>query len=92
MTDSLRKLFNTNKLHGEKAEPIKVLISLKSVPDDSCLRSLQKIGLIVEAVEGNKLIGEIRPQLLAKLEQHDAVIDVERSVKLKPTDNAQRDG
>ena len=91
MDNPLRKLFDSHKLHGENADVIKVLVSLKSVPDDSCLASLQKIGLTVKAANANKLAGEISSQALADLEQHDAVIDVERSVTLKPTDAPNRD-
>ena len=91
MTNSLRKLFDSNKLHGGKPDSIRVLVSLKSVPDDSCLGSLQRIGLTVEAVNGNKLTGEISSEFLAELEQHDTVLEVERSVTLKPTDASQRD-
>ncbi len=85
MTDSLRKLFHANKLHREESDIIKVLVSLKASPDDSCLAGLQGIGLTVKSVEGNKLTGEIASKHLSKLKEHVNVTEVERSVKLKPT-------
>ena len=78
-------------MHGEKAEPVKVLITLKSAADDACLGSLQKLGLVVKEVHENKVTGEIPSQLLTTLEQHEAVSDVERSVRLRPTDAGDLD-
>ena len=90
MTDSLRKLFDANKLHRE-SDTVKVLVSLNASPDDSCLAGLQDIGLTVKSVERNKLIGEIASKNLSKLEKHANVLEVERSVKLKPTDDDAAD-
>ncbi len=86
MTDSLRKLF-AEKMHRGKGDTISVLVSLKNSPDDSCLASLQKTGLKVKAVEGNKLAGQIVQQRLSELKNHIDVNEVELSVKLKPTSN-----
>ena len=85
MTDSLRKLFHASKLHQQESAAVKVLVSLKASPDDSCLAGLKKMGLKVNSVEGNKLTGEIAAKLLPKLEAHAQVSEIERSVKLKPT-------
>ncbi len=91
MTDSLRKLFDANKPHREESDKTKVLVSLKASPDDSCLAALQEIGLTVKSVVGNKLTGEIESKLLSKLQQHANVAEVERSVRLKPTDDRDFD-
>ena len=91
MTDSLRKLFHARKLHREESNTIKVLVSLKVSPDDLCLADLQEIGLILKSVEGNKLTGEIASKHLSKLEGHVNVTEVERSVKLKPTNDCACD-
>ncbi len=85
MANSRRKLFDSRKLHAQAPDLIKVLVSLKLTPDDSCLSSLEMTGLHVNGVAGNKLTGDIAPQHLARLEQHDAVGHVERSVRLKTT-------
>jgi hypothetical protein len=69
---------------------MKVLVSLKAAPDDSCLAGLQEIGLTVKSVAGNKLTGEIASEQLSKLEEHTSVKEVERSVQLKPTDDRDR--
>ena len=74
-------------MHREESDTIKVLVSLKDSPDEACLASLQEIGLTVKSVKGNKLTGEIESRHLSKLEEHDNVTEVERSVKLKPTDD-----
>ncbi len=85
MSDSLRNLFHQNKLQREESNSIKVLVSLKASPDDSCLAGLREIGLSVTSVEGNKLTGEIDSNQVSKLEAHAHVSEVERSVKLSPT-------
>ncbi len=85
MSDSLRKLFHATKPHREDSDCIRVLVSLKAPADESCLASLQEIGLKVGSVEGNKLTGEIASRLVPKLEEHASVSEVERSEILKPT-------
>lgn len=87
MTESSRKLFHAHKLHRGESGNIKVLVSLNAPPDDLCLAGLEEIGLKVTSVKANKLTGEIASKLLTKLEQHANVIEVERSVLLKPTDD-----
>ena len=91
MTESSRKLFHTNKLHREESSIIKVLVSLKVPPDHLCLAALQEIGLNVKSVNGNKLTGEIASKFLSKLEVYANVTEVERSVRLKPTDERDND-
>ena len=85
MSDSLRNFFNKNKLHQEETDTIKVLVSLKSSPDNECLAGLRDVGLSIKSVEGNKLIGEIESKQLTELQRHIDVQEVERSVKLRPT-------
>ena len=87
MTDLLRKLFHAKKLHKEESDTINVLVSLNALPDDLCLADLQEIGLTVKTLLGNKLTGEIASKHLSKLKEHANVTEVERSVKLKPTDD-----
>ena len=87
MSNPLRQIFDANKPHGDQQGNVKVLVALKSAPDDACLASLKSVGLSVETVAANKVTGEIDTQSLAELEHHEAVVDVERSVKLKPTDS-----
>ena len=91
MANPLRELFDSKKLYAEEPGVISVLVSLKSTPDETCLASLEMGGLCVKTINANKLTGDISPQHIAKLEQHDAVVHVERSVRLKPTDVSKRD-
>jgi hypothetical protein len=88
MTNLLRKLFQAEKMGQEESRTINVLVSLKAPPDDLCLAELQKIGLMVNLVEGNKLIGKIVPAQLSKLENYVSVVEVERSVQLRPTNDS----
>ena len=85
MSESLRNFFHKSKLHQDESSTIKVLVSLKSSPNEKCLAGLRDVGLSVKSVEGNKLIGEIDSTQLTKLQEHIDVREVERSVMLKPT-------
>lgn len=85
MAGPLRILFDEGKLNAEDDQIVRVLVSLKYPPDEACLASVKMKGLYVRSINGNKLVGEISRQHIATLERHDAVVDVERSVKLQPT-------
>jgi hypothetical protein len=91
MANLLRKLFHAEKSNRGESDTINVLVSLRDSPDNLCLADLRQIGLIVKSVEGNKLIGEIAPVQLSKLESHANVMQVERSVKLKPSEARAQD-
>ena len=86
MVGPLRTLFDGGKPNAEDTRVVRVLVSLKSPPDETCLASIEMRGLHIRSINGNKLIGEISSQHMATLEEHDAVVYVERSVKLQPTD------
>ena len=85
MSTPLRKLFNAKKLGAKHRELVKVLVSLKANPNDGCVRELQNVGLRIKEVNANIVIGEIPSDHLQRLEQLDAVMEVERSVRTSPT-------
>lgn len=91
MSKSLRKLFDENKLHSKENGTINVLVSLNSVPSDSCLNSLKTLGLSVSSVTKNLLTGEISSEFLEKLQAHDSVVEVEQSVPLKTKKESLQD-
>ena len=57
---------------------------MEGPPDESNLAELREIGLRTETVNGNKLVGEIAPELLEKLGEHPSVVEIERSVVISP--------
>lgn len=86
MSELLRKLFHEKKPHAEGSGSVGVLVALTSPPDDSCLARLEKIGLTVTSVVGNKLTGEIAAEDIETLEADVSVVELERSVQLEPTE------
>lgn len=87
MSESIRNLFHVRKTQREDSGIIKVLVSLEAPPNDTNLADLQRLGLKVESVTRNKLIGEIESRSLPTLKEYPLVNEVERSVALKPTDD-----
>ena len=85
MSTPLRKLFDDKKPGAQHSEPVKVLVSLKANPDDVCVRELQNVGLQIKEINANLVIREIPSDHLQRLEQLEAVMEVERSVKTCPT-------
>jgi hypothetical protein len=64
---------------------VRVIVELKSRPvEPAHLRRLEEIGLVVERVVRDKVIGLVPAEKLAALESDAIVAAVERSVKLKP--------
>jgi hypothetical protein len=61
---------------------IKILAVTRTVKPD--VSHLQELGMDVERVIGNKVIGVIDSDLIADLENDDHVAEVERSVMLSP--------
>lgn len=65
--------------------PLRVIVEVKArAVEDAHRRRLEEVGLVVERVVGNKLIGVVPAEKLAALESDAVVAAVERSVKLKP--------
>ena len=87
MSKFIRDLFHAKKTQRQDSETIKVLVVLTEPPDDANLAELQDIGLKVQTVAGDKLVGEIESQLLPSLLKHDSVDEIERSATLQPCDN-----
>lgn len=81
LKDKLKQIGASRHVDGE----IAVLVELASqAADKASLRRLKDVGLTVDEVLGNKIVGRIDSELEPDLESLSIVAVVERSVKLKP--------
>jgi hypothetical protein len=62
---------------------VRVLVALHE-SDDSALRRLTELGLVIDRVVGNTVLGSIEPSRVAALRQDPAVAAVDLSAPLTP--------
>lgn len=64
--------------------PMAVMVALsRPKPEEACLERLRGLGLRVEGVIGNKLVGEIAEEALPGLEGDPDVLEVEVTRRLR---------
>lgn len=88
MNEKLRRLFHATKQGSANSKVVKILLSLKEIPDDEFLGELKEIGLEITSLEKDKIVGQISSNLIATLEAVENVVTVEASYKLKIHGNA----
>jgi hypothetical protein len=68
-----------------KEGPVRVLVALTiREADEACLEALRRLGLDVEEIVGNKVIGTIEGQRLDGLKSAPEVAEVELPSRLRP--------
>ena len=83
--DMKQILRNTANDLVEIAGQVKVLVALhESSPDEKCLAGLKALGLTIDKVVGNKVIGSINGAALSALGKARSVAEVETSTRLGP--------
>jgi|KBSSwiStaDraftv2_1062776.scaffolds.fasta_scaffold244508_1 hypothetical protein len=82
---SLRDLLNRSQQSIQRTDPVEVIVDLQvSKPTDELINALRRLGLNVEQIIGNKVVGTIESPQLASLREDPRVRDVEVGVRLKP--------
>ncbi len=61
-----------------------VVVSLGAPPGEGCLVRMQKLGLTINRVIGNKVLGSIDADRIRSLKEDAKVVEVELSVVLEP--------
>ena len=79
-----------SQIEGRPDDEKQVLLALSITPDETCLDDLRIIGLRIEKVIKNKIIGTISAKHLADLRAHEQVTEVELSTQLKPNKSIPR--
>lgn len=81
MRDKLRQIRRNRAAHGLTS----VLIELyDAVPGADGLQKLEDVGLRIDAVVGNKIIGRAAPEDVAAIKAQDAVCEVEIASRTFP--------
>jgi len=81
---SLRDLLNRSQQSIQRTDPVEVIVDLQvSKPTDELINALRRLGLNVEQIIGNKVVGTIESPQLASLREDPRVRDVEVGVRLK---------
>jgi hypothetical protein len=82
---SLRDLLNRSQQSIQRTGPVEVIVDLQvSKPGDELINALRRLGLNVEQIIGNKVVGTIEAPQLPSLREDPRVRDVEVGVRLKP--------
>ncbi len=82
---SLRDLLNQSQLSIHRTDPVEVIVDLQvSKPGDELINALRQLGLNIEQIIGNKVVGTIKSPQLASLREDPRVREVEVGVNLKP--------
>jgi len=82
---SLRDLLNRSQQSIQRTDPVEVIVDLQvSKPTDELINALRRLGLNVEQIIGNKVVGTIESPQLPSLREDPRVRDVEVGVRLKP--------
>lgn len=70
---------------SERSGPLQVIVDLHTrEAGDGCLQQLESLGLRVNSVAGNKVIGSVDAAELPALRAHAEVREVEVSTRLHP--------
>jgi hypothetical protein len=85
-TNPLRRILNeTSPDPSRRRGVVKVLVDLNVFePDEECISRLQEMGLTINRIIKNKIIGTIHSDRLAALKADFQVNEVELSVPLEP--------